>query len=234
MEGGAAKGAGYGSSGKTEGGASPEEEDKRAIEYAMATGPEGLSEAEAAKRLAEFGPNVLEENERNEVLVFLSFFWGPMPIMIWAATLVVAAEGDWEDFGVLMTLQVVNGTVGFFEEKSAGDAIAALKDSLAPRASVKRGGRFASLEASQLVPGDLLNVKLGDIVPADCKLLEGKALEVDQAALTGESLPVTRGPGDTVFMGSVIRRGQGRKRVIQRLFNVGVLEAMSEKKASTL
>ena len=208
MEGGAAKGGGYGSSGKTEGGASPEEEDKRAIEYAMATGPEGLSEAEAARRLAEFGPNVLEENERNEVLVFLSFFWGPMPIMIWAATLVVAAEGDWEDFGVLMTLQVVNGTVGFFEEKSAGDAIAALKDSLAPRASVKRGGRFASLEASQLVPGDLLNVKLGDIVPADCKLLEGKALEVDQAALTGESLPVTRGPGDTVFMGSVIRRGE--------------------------
>ncbi|EGB11976.1 hypothetical protein AURANDRAFT_10168, partial [Aureococcus anophagefferens] len=174
----------------------------------MATGPEGLAEAEAAKRLEEFGPNVLEEAKRNELLIFLSFFWGPMPIMIWAATAVVAVEGDWEDFGVLLTLQVVNGTVGFFEEKSAGDAIAALKDSLAPRASVKRSGAFRSVDASTLVPGDLLNVKLGDIVPADCKLLGGKALEVDQAALTGESLPVTRGPGDTVFMGSVIRRGE--------------------------
>ena len=198
---------GYGASGKTEV-PSREEEDRRAIEFAMATGPEGLAEAEAAKRLEEFGPNVLEEAKRNELLIFLSFFWGPMPIMIWAATAVVAVEGDWEDFGVLLTLQVVNGTVGFFEEKSAGDAIAALKDSLAPRASVKRSGAFRSVDASTLVPGDLLNVKLGDIVPADCKLLGGKALEVDQAALTGESLPVTRGPGDTVFMGSVIRRGE--------------------------
>ena len=129
---------GYGASGKTEV-PSREEEDRRAIEFAMATGPEGLAEAEAAKRLEEFGPNVLEEAKRNELLIFLSFFWGPMPIMIWAATAVVAVEGDWEDFGVLLTLQVVNGTVGFFEEKSAGDAIAALKDSLAPRASVKRG-----------------------------------------------------------------------------------------------
>ena len=198
---------GYGASGKTEV-PSREEEDRRAVEFAMATGPEGLAEAEAAKRLEEFGPNVLEEAKRNELLIFLSFFWGPMPIMIWAATAVVAVEGDWEDFGVLLTLQVVNGTVGFFEEKSAGDAIAALKDSLAPRASVKRSGAFRSVDASTLVPGDLLNVKLGDIVPADCKLLGGKALEVDQAALTGESLPVTRGPGDTVFMGSVIRRGE--------------------------
>ena len=198
---------GYGASGKTEV-PSREEEDRRAVEFAMATGPEGLAEAEAARRLEEFGPNVLEEAKRNELLIFLSFFWGPMPIMIWAATAVVAVEGDWEDFGVLLTLQVVNGTVGFFEEKSAGDAIAALKDSLAPRASVKRSGAFRSVDASTLVPGDLLNVKLGDIVPADCKLLSGKALEVDQAALTGESLPVTRGPGDTVFMGSVIRRGE--------------------------
>ncbi|KAH8069903.1 hypothetical protein JL721_5439 [Aureococcus anophagefferens] len=156
--------------------------------YGASGKTEGLARR-GAKRLEEFGPNVLEEAKRNELLIFLSFFWGPMPIMIWAATAVVAVEGDWEDFGVLLTLQVVNGTVGFFEEKSAGDAIAALKDSLAPRA-------------------DLLNVKLGDIVPADCKLLGGKALEVDQAALTGESLPVTRGPGDTVFMGSVIRRGE--------------------------
>ncbi|KAH8060667.1 hypothetical protein JL722_4780 [Aureococcus anophagefferens] len=204
---------GYGASGKTEV-PSREEEDRRAIEFAMATGPEGLSEAEAAKRLEEFGPNVLEEAKRNELLIFLSFFWGPMPIMIWAAT-AVAAEGDWEDFGVLLTLQVVNGTVGFFEEKSAGDAIAALKDSLAPRASVKRSGAFRSVDASTLVPGDLLNVKLGDIVPADCKLLGGKALEVDQAALTGESLPaVVCFTGGRTFFGraaEMVNRAAGEQ-----------------------
>ena len=110
----------------------------------------------------------------------------------------------------------------------------ALKKSLAPRANVRRNGRWVVVEGRELVPGDLVVLALGGAVPADCRLLAGKEIGVDQAALTGESLPVTRGPGDTVFMGSVIRRGQGRKRVIQRLFNVGVLEAMSEKKASTL
>ncbi|KAH8045908.1 hypothetical protein JL722_13960 [Aureococcus anophagefferens] len=183
---------------------SREEQQEADIRYAMATPPEGLTEA--AARLERFGLNLLEEVKRNELLVFLSFFWGPMPVMIWLATIVVAFEEDWDDFAVLLTLQMVNGVVGYFEEKSAGDAIEALKQSLAPKASVKRGNVFRSLEAKLLVPGDVVNLKLGDIVPADCKLREGKALEVDQAALTGESLPVTRGAGDTVFMGSVIRR----------------------------
>ena len=187
---------------------SREEQQEADIRYAMATPPEGLTEAEAAARLERFGLNLLEEVKRNELLVFLSFFWGPMPVMIWLATIVVAFEEDWDDFAVLLTLQMVNGVVGYFEEKSAGDAIEALKQSLAPKASVKRGNVFRSLEAKLLVPGDVVNLKLGDIVPADCKLREGKALEVDQAALTGESLPVTRGAGDTVFMGSVIRRGE--------------------------
>ncbi|KAH8050997.1 hypothetical protein JL722_11032 [Aureococcus anophagefferens] len=187
---------------------SREEQQEADIRYAMATPPEGLTEAEAAARLERFGLNLLEEVKRNELLVFLSFFWGPMPVMIWLATIVVAFEEDWDDFAVLLTLQMVNGVAGYFEEKSAGDAIEALKQSLAPKASVKRGNVFRSLEAKLLVPGDVVNLKLGDIVPADCKLREGKALEVDQAALTGESLPVTRGAGDTVFMGSVIRRGE--------------------------
>lgn len=178
------------------------------IAFAMQTGPEGLSEAEAAARLERYGFNVLEEQKRNEVLVFLSFFAGPMPVMIWLATLVVAFEEDWDDFAVLMTLQIVNGVVGYFEEKSAGDAIDALKQSLSPRATVKRGGDFRHLEAKYVVPGDLVNLKLGDIVPADCKLRAGKPLEVDQAALTGESLPVSRGENDMVYMGSIIRRGE--------------------------
>lgn len=176
--------------------------------FAMQTSDAGLSSSEAAARLEQYGLNVLEEKKRNEILVFLSFFWGPMPVMIWLATAVVAFEEDWDDFAVLMTLQIVNGVVGYFEEKSAGDAIEALKQSLAPKASVKRDGVFSQIEAKYLVPGDLVNLKLGDIVPADCKLKQGKPLEVDQAALTGESLPVTRGYNDTVYMGSVIRRGE--------------------------
>jgi len=199
------KGADYGA---TEDETSREAETAKATAYALRTAATGLTSAEAAKRLEEFGENVLAEPERNELLHFLSFFWGPMPIMIWLATLVVCVEGDWEDVGVLLTLQVVNGSVGYYEERSAGDAIAALKKSLAPRASAKRDGAFLAIPARELVPGDVVNLKLGDIVPADCRLLKGPSLEVDQAALTGESLPVTRAETDTVFMGSVIRRGE--------------------------
>mmetsp|Transcript_17428 Transcript_17428/g.21179 ORF Transcript_17428/g.21179 Transcript_17428/m.21179 type:complete len:956 (-) Transcript_17428:1356-4223(-) len=187
---------------------SAEDLEQREIEFATQTGDAGLSEAEAAARLEQYGPNLLEEPKKNEILVFLSFFTGPMPIMIWLATLVVALMEDWDDFSVLMTLQAVNGIVGYLEEKSAGDAIAALKQSLSPRASVKREGEFRFIEAKFLVPGDVINLKLGDIVPADCRLQAGKPLEVDQAALTGESLPVTRGHNETVYMGSIVRRGE--------------------------
>ena len=142
----------YGAS--TSGGAPPAAEgesreamEAREIAYACKTGPGGLTSAEAAERLERYGPNVLEEPQRNELLVFLGFFWGPMPFMIWIATIVVGIERDWEDVTVLLVLQLVNGTVGYFEERSAGDAISALKKSLAPKASVKRDGRFTTIEA---------------------------------------------------------------------------------------
>ena len=189
-------------------GESREAMEAREVAFACKTGKDGLSSAEAALRLDKYGPNILEEPQRNELLVFLGFFWGPMPLMIWIAIIVVGIERDWEDVTVLLVLQLVNGTVGYFEERSAGDAISALKKSLAPRASVKRDGQFQTIEAKNLVPGDRVNLKLGDIVPADSKLGGGKPLEIDQAALTGESLPVTRSEGDTVFMGSIVRRGE--------------------------
>ena len=183
-------------------------DDESEIDWCMSTPPEGLSTEEASARAKQYGPNMLSEKKRNELLVFLSYFSGPMPIMIWVATLVVALEGDWDDFSVLLTLQVINGVVGYYEERSAGDAIEALKASLAPRCNTKRDNKFTILAAKMLVPGDLINIKLGDIVPADCKLKEGKPLEVDQSALTGESLPVTMGTGDMLKMGSIIKRGE--------------------------
>ena len=98
--------------------------------------------------------------------------------------------------------------VGFWEEHQAGNAIAALKAKLAIKAKVKRDGKWINPAARELVPGDVIRVRLGDIVPADARLLAGDPVEVDQSALTGESLPATRKPGEAVFSGSIIRQGE--------------------------
>ena len=174
----------------------------------MAPVATGLSEAEATERLQFFGLNALEEKKVNIFLKFLGYFWGPMPIMIWIASLIELINESWPDLGVLLLLQLINGLVGFVEEKNAGNAIAALKASLTPKCTVKREGRWKNMDAGLLVPGDVINLKLGDIMPADCKLLEGAPLSVDQAALTGESLPVTLYPGDFGKMGATVKRGE--------------------------
>lgn len=171
---------------------------------------QGLSHEEAARRLKQYGENMLQEDNRNECLVFLGNFWGPMPIMIWIAILVEAIQADWTDFAVLLGLQMLNGCVSYVEEKNAGDAIAALKANLAPKSVVRRGGSESRIDARYLVPGDVILVKLGDIVPADAEVMGNPSkdqLEVDQAALTGESLPVTIFAGEMIKMGSTIKRG---------------------------
>src|ERR1019366_4985200 len=98
--------------------------------------------------------------------------------------------GHWEDFGIILVLLFSNAVVGFWEEHAAGNAIAALKARLAIKARVKRDGKWVMPAARELVPGDVIRMRLGDIVPADARLLEGDSVEVDQSALTGESLPV--------------------------------------------
>lgn len=118
------------------------------------------------------------------------------------------------DTALLLSLLFVNGLVGYVEEKSAGDAINSLKATLSPQTQVTRDGRLQVIDAKYLVPGDLIKIKIGDIVPADCVLGPGRPCEVDQAALTGESLPVTRGKGDLVWAGSVIQRGQLEAHVV--------------------
>lgn len=169
----------------------------------------GLTPAEHAARLEKYGPNCLPEVEVNICLKFLSYFWGPMPIMIWLAIIVEAINQDWEDFVVLAILQFVNGMVGFIEERNAGNAIAALKNSLRPSCRVCRGGQWREGDATTLVPGDLIELVIGDVIPADAILLgPGDPLQVDQAALTGESLPVNIHPGGKVKMGSAVKRGE--------------------------
>jgi len=140
--------------------------------------------------------------------------------MIWIAALVevikASLTGDgWLDFGVLMVLQFANALVGYTEERNAGDAIAALKNALKPMAHVCRDGVFSNIAARELVPGDLIEVKLGDVVPADAILLPGMPLQADQSALTGESLPTTVHPGNKLMMGSAIKRGESKAIVVQ-------------------
>ena len=178
------------------------------LQKKLESSPNGLSEAEAKKRLMQYGPNEIEEKKTNMFLKYLSYFWGPIPWMIEAAVILSAVARHWLDFCIILVLLLANASIGFWEEHEAGNAIAALKAKLAVKARVKRDGKWINPESRELVPGDIIRLRLGDIVPADARLLEGDPVEVDQSALTGESLPAECKSGDAVFSGSIIRRGE--------------------------
>ena len=178
------------------------------LETKLGYSPDGLSQAEAQKRLAQYGPNEIEEKKTNPFLKFLTYFWGPIPWMIEVAVILSGVVGHWPDFFIILLLLVSNALVGFWEERQAGNAIAALKAKLAIKARVKRDGKWTAPAAREVVPGDVIRLSLGDIVPADARLLAGDPVEVDQSALTGESLPAERKPGEAVFSGSIVRRGE--------------------------
>uniref|UniRef100_A0A0E0NQM9 Cation-transporting P-type ATPase N-terminal domain-containing protein n=1 Tax=Oryza rufipogon TaxID=4529 RepID=A0A0E0NQM9_ORYRU len=179
------------------------------------TSQSGLSSADAAERLKLFGANRLEEKRENKIIKFLSFMWNPLSWVMEAAAvmaLVLANGGsqgtDWEDFLGIVCLLIINSTISFIEENNAGDAAAALMARLALKTKVLRDEQWQELDASTLVPGDIISIRLGDIVPADARLLEGDPLKIDQSALTGESLPVTKRTGDIVFTGSTCKHGE--------------------------
>ncbi len=178
------------------------------VEKRLGSSADGLSQAEAQKRLAQYGPNEIEEKKTNSFLKFLTYFWGPIPWMIEVAVILSGVVGHWPDFFIILLLLVSNAVVGFWEERQAGNAIAALKAKLAIKARVKRDGKWTDPAAREVVPGDVIRLRLGDIVPADARLLTGDPVEVDQSALTGESLPAERKPGEAVFSGSILRRGE--------------------------
>ena len=178
------------------------------VEKRLESSLDGLTQAEAAKRLTKDGPNELPEKKTNPLLKFLSYFWGPIPWMIEVAVILSGVVKHWPDFFIIFVLLMSNAVVGFWEEREAGNAIAALKAKLATKTRVKRDGKWVTPPARELVPGDVIQLRLGDIVPADARLLDGDPMSVDQSALTGESLPATRKPGDAVFSGSIVRRGQ--------------------------
>ncbi len=172
------------------------------------TSPDGLTQAEASTRLKTSGPNEITGHRTNPLLKFLSYFWGPIPWMIEVAVVLSGAVGHWADFVIILVLLLANAVVGFTEERQAGNAVDALKARLAVSARVRRDGAWTTPAARDLVPGDVIRLRLGDIVPADVRLLEGDEIEVDQSALTGESLPTTCPAGAAVYSGSIVRRGE--------------------------
>ncbi|MGA3128587.1 MAG: plasma-membrane proton-efflux P-type ATPase [Candidatus Korobacteraceae bacterium] len=178
------------------------------VEKQLESSPKGLSQAEAEKRLAQYGPNEIKEKKTNALLKFLTYFWGPIPWMIEGAVILSGIVRHWLDFFIILFLLFSNALVAFWEEHQAGNEIAALRAKLATKARALRDGKWATPKVSELVPGDVIRLRLGDIVPADARLLAGDPVQVDQSALTGESLPVTAKPGEAVFSGSIIKRGE--------------------------
>ena len=168
----------------------------------------GLTQAEAAQRLAQGGPNSLPEQHVSLLMRLLRYFWGPIPWMIEVAALLSALVRHWPDFIIIALLLLFNAGIGFWQEYKASSALDALKKQLALKCRVKRDGQWTQIDTAQLVPGDVVRVRLGDILPADLKLIEGDYLSVDQSALTGESLPVSRKLGEVVYSGSIAKQGE--------------------------
>ncbi len=174
----------------------------------LSSSDKGLSASEAKKRLEQYGYNEIAEKKVNPLLKLLSYFWGPIPWMIEIAAILSAIVHHWEDFWIIFALLVLNAVVGFWEEHKADNAIELLKQRLALKGRVLRDGKWIEVDARELVPGDVVRVRLGVIIPADIKLFEGDYLLTDESALTGESLPVEKHPADVAYSGSIARQGE--------------------------
>ncbi|HMK47433.1 MAG TPA: plasma-membrane proton-efflux P-type ATPase, partial [Methanocella sp.] len=174
----------------------------------LETSDEGLTYDEASKRLQTYGSNIITERKINPIVKFLSNFWGPIPWMIEVAAILSFIIGHLEDFAIIMILLFINVVVKYLEESKASNAIELLKKKLSPSAIVLRDGKWVDISARELVPGDVVRVRLGDTIPADIKLIKGDYLEVDQSVLTGESLPVDKHVGDTGFSGAIVNKGE--------------------------
>ena len=141
---------------------------------------------------------------------------GPISYLMEVSVILTAVTQDWVDFGIILGLLIANAVIGYIEEARADSAVAALKSSLAMTSRCYRSGRLVEIKSSELVVGDILALRLGDIVPADAKLLGLDStgaqaqtdLQVDQSALTGESLPVKKRQGDLVYSSCVVKQGQ--------------------------
>jgi H+-transporting ATPase len=133
----------------------------------------GFTNAEVQERLKKYGRNALVEKQKSAFAALLGYFWGPIPWMIEAAALMAFIVGDWGDFAIITSLLLFNALLGFWEEHETSNALDALKSSLALKARALRNGTWQQIDARTLVPGDIVRLYLGDVVPADCKLIAG-------------------------------------------------------------
>ena len=174
----------------------------------LSTSAGGLTREEAEKRLEEYGYNEITEKRVNPIVKFFGYFWGPIPWMIEIAATLSAVIQRWADFWIIALLLLVNAVIGFWHEHKAENAIELLKRRLSLNAKVLRDGKWEVVPARELVPGDIVRVRLGDIVPADIKLVSGDYVQVDESVLTGESLPVEKHVADVAYSGSIIKLGE--------------------------
>jgi len=168
----------------------------------------GLTQGEVQTRLKTYGPNALVEKQKSTLAALVGYFWAPIPWMIEAAALMAFVVGDWGDFAIITSLLLFNALLGFWEEHEASNALDALKSSLALKARALRDGTWQEVDARTLVPGDIVRLYLGDVVPADCTLIAGDYISIDQSALTGESLPVSKKSGANAYSGSIVKQGE--------------------------
>ena len=173
----------------------------------------GLSRAEAATRLKEHGYNEVAEHKKHPLLKFLGKFWGVSAWMLELIMCLSAFLGKYSDLAVVSGLLVVNAVLAFMQESRAAGVVEALRRRLQVSARARREGSWQIIPARELVPGDIVRLRSGDLIPADIKLLDGE-LRVDQSALTGESQEINKAPGEILSSGAVIRRGEGNGVVI--------------------
>ncbi|WP_048161935.1 plasma-membrane proton-efflux P-type ATPase [Thermoplasma acidophilum] len=171
------------------------------------SGKSGLTEEEAQRRLSQYGYNEIQEKKESRIVKFLKKFWAPVPWMLEATIVITLLLDKLLDTYIIAFLLVFNAAVGFFQESKAENAVELLKQKLSVKARVERSGVWKQVEARVLVPGDVIDIRLGDVVPADSVILSG-SLEIDESALTGESVAVTKDTGDIAYSGSVVRRGE--------------------------
>lgn len=172
----------------------------------LSSNKRGLSSNDVEKRLLDYGPNEITEQKINPILKFLKYFWGPMPWLIEVAIILSALIQHWADSGIISVLLVLNAVVGFWQEYKADNAIELLKEKLALTARVLRDNKWQEISAKELVPGDIIHISSGDIVPADSKIMDG--ISADESALTGESLPVDKKAFDIAYSGSIVSQGE--------------------------
>ncbi|TKA64602.1 Plasma membrane ATPase [Cryomyces minteri] len=169
----------------------------------------GLSTQEVEQRRKKFGLNQMSEEKENLILKFLGYFIGPIQFVMEGAAVLAAGLQDWVDFGVICALLLLNATVGFVQEFQAGSIVDELKKTLALKATVLRNGTLTEVEAPEVVPGDILQIEEGTIISADGRVVtEDAFLQVDQSAITGESLAVDKHKGDTCYASSAVKRGE--------------------------